>query len=100
MDNEFSPLSEDDVVSVTSAQILMPHSTFKVDEFMTRMTQVLPGNDDLKHKWLSKGQSCQILKPGSKNWQKGKVRIRLEFCPDEYSSPLDDIRQQLKETET
>ncbi len=58
------------------------------------------------------GVTCEVLKIGAKGgWKKGKVRIRvsLEFCPDEpeveeiiesnqiefskTESPLDDIRQ-------
>ena len=47
---------------------------------------------------FDRGLSCEVLRPGA-NWQKGKVRIRLEFCPDEPESPLDDIRQTIKEAE-
>lgn len=55
------------------------------------------------------GIYCQILKIGSKGWQKGKLQIEInhniksgetqtsiKFCPDEpleQKSPLDDIRQ-------
>lgn len=55
------------------------------------------------------GIDCQILKIGSKGWQKGKLKIEvnksfhsgqtqtsIKFCPDEppeQKSPLDDIRQ-------
>ncbi|MEG3871961.1 KGK domain-containing protein [Microcoleus sp. Z1_B5] len=55
------------------------------------------------------GIDCQILKIGSKGWQKGKLQIAIntnlhpgkqqvciKFCPDEpakQKSPLDDIRQ-------
>jgi hypothetical protein len=55
------------------------------------------------------GIDCQILKIGSKGWQKGKLQIAIntnmqswkqqvciKFCPDEPlepKSPLDDIRQ-------
>lgn len=55
------------------------------------------------------GIDCQILKIGSKGWQKGKLEIKINtslrswqpqvcigFCPDEppeQKSPLDDIRQ-------
>jgi hypothetical protein len=55
------------------------------------------------------GIDCQVLKIGSKGWQKGKVQIEvnknfksgeaqtsIKFCPDEPlepKSPLDDIRQ-------
>ncbi|HAX74598.1 MAG TPA: KGK domain protein [Cyanobacteria bacterium UBA11372] len=62
------------------------------------------------YEWFH-GKPCEILSPGSKGWQKGKLRIRisLEFCPDEPEieetppneqpeisepeSPLDDLRQ-------
>ncbi len=50
--------------------------------------------------WFDGGINCEILKVGAKDWQKGKVRLKvtLEFCPDEpeeniAKSPLDDIRQ-------
>ncbi len=37
--------------------------------------------------WFSDGIDCEVLKIGSKGWQKGKVKINLqvslEFCPDE-----------------
>ncbi|WP_377478551.1 MAG: KGK domain-containing protein [Microcoleus anatoxicus] len=55
------------------------------------------------------GIDCQILKIGSKGWQKGKIKIEvnedlqlgetqvcINFCadePPEQKSPLDDIRQ-------
>ena len=44
------------------------------------------------------GGECEILRAGSKGWQKGKIKINvtLEFIPDEVEedkSPLDDIRQ-------
>jgi hypothetical protein len=56
------------------------------------------------------GIDCQVLKIGSKGWQKGKLQIEIngglessgktqtsiKFCPDEPlepKSPLDDIRQ-------
>ncbi len=86
MNNKFQPLSQDDVVCVTSGHILMPHPTFKVGEFITKMKQVLSLKDEHKEKWLGNGQVCQILQPGSSEWQKGKIRISLEFCPEEPRS--------------
>lgn len=41
------------------------------------------------------GFECKVLQPGKK-WQTGKIRINVEFCPDdptEPDSPLDDIRK-------
>jgi len=61
--------------------------------------------------WNSRqeGMFCQVLKIGSKGWEKGKIKIEfnhslqsyqtqvcIKFCPDEppeQKSPLDDIRQ-------
>ena len=91
MDHEFEPLGQRDVVSTDSNHTLMPHCTFQVGEFITKMKQVLSGHDELQEKWLGDGQDCEILRPGSQGWQKGKVRISLEFCPDDKESPLDSI---------
>ena len=53
-------------------------------------------------KWLGEGIDCEILKPGSKGWQKGKIKLNvnvtIEFVSDkpeleETESPLDDFRQ-------
>lgn len=55
--------------------------------------------------WLEDGVNCEILQPGGKGWQKGKMRLKVnvevEFIPDEPEavkpeSPLDDLRQKLQ----
>lgn len=41
------------------------------------------------------GFACKVLQPG-KEWQTGKIRINVEFCPNnptEPDSPLDEIRK-------
>lgn len=66
-----------------------------------------------EQQWFHDGIDCETLKIGAKGWQKGKIKIRviLEFCPDEPEveqtpqnneseisppeSPLDDLRRQL-----
>ena len=49
--------------------------------------------------WFSEGTNYEILRAGSKGWQKGKLKINvtLEFIPDEpeEKSPLDRVRQEL-----
>jgi hypothetical protein len=58
--------------------------------------------------WFSlNGMPCEILRVSGGGWQKGKLRFRLEFIPDEpaafeqpkpvrqKSSPLDDLRSEL-----
>lgn len=70
-------------------------------------TKIMGG--DIKWNSPKEGIDCQVLKIGSKGWQKGKVQIEfntninsretqvcIKFCPDEpakQKSPLDDIRQ-------
>ena len=50
--------------------------------------------------WFSQGEQCEILRAGSKGWQKGKIKVNvtLEFIPDKpkETSPLDDVRQELE----
>jgi hypothetical protein len=79
--------------------------------------------NEIKSKWLNAvclqqllgdGFECEVLMPGKK-WRTGKIRMRLcfDFCPDvpeiddkaennqldisQPASPLDDLRQQLKQ---
>ncbi|MGB5961918.1 MAG: KGK domain-containing protein [Coleofasciculaceae cyanobacterium] len=91
-------LDQNDVVSVDTTQhgwVVIQNKTFKVAEFNTNLNGYLQGGGTAKEMLLGEGLPCEVLKPSS-NWQKGKVKIRLEFCPDEPISPLDDIRQSLQ----
>jgi KGK domain len=70
-------------------------------------TKIIGG--DINWNSPKEGIDCQVLKIGSKGWEKGKVQIEvnkniksgktqtsLKFCADEpleQKSPLDDIRQ-------
>lgn len=70
-------------------------------------TKIMGG--DINWNSPQEGIDCQILKIGSKGWEKGKIQIEvnkniksgqtqtsIKFCPDEppeQKSPLDDIRQ-------
>ena len=67
-------LKEDDVLS-TPSTALMYQCTFKVSEFMTIMQSKL-----LEERLFADGMDCELLSAG-KAWTKGKVRMRLEFCP-------------------
>lgn len=69
-------LKEDDVLS-TPASALMYQCTFKVSEFMTILQSKL-----LEERLFADGMDCELLSEG-KAWTKGKVRMRLEFCPIE-----------------
>lgn len=115
MSDKLQRLEREDVVSVYSGQIFVNNRTFTVSEFIEALMPIVkeksaPWTED-KEKWFSEGLDCKILKPGAKRWRRGKVRISLEFDPEELevaetpessesqaskaSSPLDDIRQMI-----
>lgn len=51
-----------------------------------------------RKEWLDNGKNCEVLHLGAKQWKKGRVRVKVtvEFCPDEAESPLDDIRHSVE----
>lgn len=115
MSPKFERLERQDVVSVYSGQILVNNRTFTVSEFITAFIPIVkekstPWTEE-KEMWLTEGIECKTLKPGAKSWQRGKVRITLEFCSEELdvietsengelpaskaNSPLEDLRQKI-----
>lgn len=122
MSNEFKPLKWDEIISIDkSTKILIPHPTFKVSELIKAVMEFLKSKDNVtsydwteeKAKWAGDGVRAEVLKYGAKGWQKGKVRLTIEFIPDEPEteeapasdraesnqpeSPLDDLRKILNE---
>ncbi|MEQ9668162.1 KGK domain-containing protein [Coleofasciculus sp. G2-EDA-02] len=99
VDNQFEPLASGEVLSVDeSAQILIGHHTFRVGELADALkTQLEYGLSEWtqdKDAWFSEeGISCEVLRFSSSGWQKGKVRINLEFCPQvaEDEEPVESI---------
>ncbi|WP_199245390.1 KGK domain-containing protein [[Phormidium] sp. ETS-05] len=87
MAEQFQPLSGGEVVFLKQAADTMPiaHSTFKVSELTAVLKQKFLGDaidtEAAINKLFSSGVECEILAP-YKNWQTGKIRITLEFCPD------------------
>jgi hypothetical protein len=106
------------------------YSMFKLNEFMRSVQEALrnSGLDSLRKslnnrggipgnlsQWYIQGVDCELLKPGTKGWKKGKIKINisLEFSPDEPEpeelpvhhqannsqpeSPLDDIRRTMNQ---
>lgn len=89
-------LDEQDIINLTNTQTKwrMPHTTFLVDEFLIKLSEVLSFNEDSKE-YLKDGVPVRILSQG-KLWRKGKLKLSLEFIPDESSQPpslLDDFRK-------
>lgn len=128
MERNFKSLN--DQPEFENSVLSFSHSMFKIREFITATEQAFQthGLDMLikrlssrggipynSEEWYTKGVDCELLKPGSDGWKKGKIRIKisLELCLDEPEiseipssnnpeinkpeSPLDDIRQMIKQ---
>jgi KGK domain len=118
-------LQNDDVVWIANETglFVINYKTFLSGDFLNSLNQqcqriVHPSNVEIRDKWFMSGIDCEVLQP-SKNWQKGKVRICLEFIPEveeeeeqlsseeieeaeeveAESSPLDEIRKLAKESD-
>jgi hypothetical protein len=95
MDNSTRVMNDNEVLSVNREDnVLVAHHTYKVEEFLNELGKRID-----KHKmdkWCVDGVPCEILTP-NQGWKKGKVKIALQFCPDEIESPLDSIRQEMED---
>ncbi|HBE18503.1 MAG TPA: KGK family protein [Cyanobacteria bacterium UBA11149] len=120
-------LQQNEIVSLDehSIPILLPHPTFKVSELLKAIITKIINTDNICtnaanskrrhhqeiHEWWDEGIDCEVLTCDGKGWQKGKVRLALEFIPDEPEveeisvsnqlflpeSPLDDLRQMMND---
>lgn len=68
---------EIDAVLSAEAQIFGGLKTGTVEELMQKLKDALSSPPVLKD-----GIPCRVLEPG-KIWRQGKVRLVIEFCPDE-----------------
>lgn len=90
-DDQFEPLSNDEVLFVSVGRILMTNPTFKVGELLDALAQAVSDREedwsDDNEGWFGEGLSCEALRFSTKGWQHGRVRIRLEFRPEEARPP-------------
>jgi KGK domain len=87
--------SEKDVVSFEDIKPLGLSQTNKFSAVQEKLEDVLrrygsSGSEDL----LKLGIKCEVLHLGSQEWKKGRLRIQVEFIPEEIteSSMLDEFR--------
>jgi KGK domain len=88
MDRDSSLLSNDEVLYVRAGSVLMSNATFKASEFLDALAQLVSEREDEwsddQEGWFNeRGLNCEVLRFGNQGWQKGRVRIRMEFVPDE-----------------
>lgn len=85
-------INGDEVISINDKEdnVLIDHHTYTAEEFLNRLGMHIDYHK--KDKWIEKGVPCKMLAP-NQQWQKGKIKICLQFIPDQPESILDDIRQ-------
>jgi KGK domain len=91
MTDLFNSLDSGEVISIQQdAQVLVGHRIFRVSELNEAISNYLKTSVDNwtedKSDWFTtQGINCEALRFGSNAWQKGRIRLCLEFCPDEVS---------------
>jgi hypothetical protein len=106
MEDKFLPLESEEVISVDEKykiayKIAAPHTTpqtpqtiFTVSEFLFGISRYLKNyfsetrniywDDNQQQQWFTdKGVEGRALRYGAKGWQSGRLRLSIEFCPDE-----------------
>lgn len=99
MERKFELLNDEEVLYVEYGRVLMSNPTFKVGEFLDTLMQLVSEQEDEwseeQEGWfLPRGQACEVLRFSNQGWQRGRVRIRLEFCPDDRPKLLREARPQ------
>jgi len=94
-------VNANEVISLTKIELaLTDGKTFTGEDFSTIASDKLfeGYSSEFIESWCLDGVECEMLSP-NKSWRKGKVKISLEFIPnesDEYEPPLDEIRREMQ----
>jgi hypothetical protein len=87
-------LTKQDVISLEETKVNNLSQTFKVDELLTHVqAKVQWAKDEDKYSAFSDGIDCQVLRPNSQGWQRGKFRIVIEFCPELPTAPAHEVTE-------
>jgi hypothetical protein len=101
MHDRFESLESGEVISVQhDTQVLGGHRTFRVGELSeaieSQLKKAIENWSEENNGWFTpQGTECEALRFGSKGWQKGRIRLCLEFCPDEPSPPPEAINSSI-----
>ena len=88
-------MADSDALTFSGPTPLGLTKTIRLIEFEERLRAKiiqLEGNTVL----IDPGVDCELLQPGSQGWQKGKLKICIEFIAEKltHSSELDDFREE------
>lgn len=80
-------LAQEDVVSIEGgATLSLSRPTFRVDEMTAHVVSHLARTPQ-EREWSSTGFPAKVLNSKTGGWRKGKVRLTIEFIPDEPEAP-------------
>ena len=94
MSNPFVPLDDDEVVFIGNGRILLDNPTFKVGELLDALAQLVSDREadwsEDHEAWFSEGSDCEVLRLSGSGWQRGRIRVRVEFSPNRTQERLPD----------
>jgi KGK domain len=98
--NESIRASDVDVLCFLEDEPLSLPKTVRFVEFKEELERRI-FHRDVDKSLMDSGVACELLQPGSQGWEKGKLKICIEFIPDKlnHSSELDVLRSRMIEQE-
>ncbi len=92
MANPFHPLDDDEVVYIGAGRILLDNPTFKVGELLDALAQLVSDREadwsEDHEGWFTDGADCEVLRLNGSGWQRGRIRMRVEFAPSKIQERL------------
>jgi hypothetical protein len=101
MKDRFEPLESGEVISVQQdTPVLVGQRTFRVGELneaiKKQLESAIESWSEDKSAWFSpNGIDCEALRFGASGWQKGRIRLCLEFSPDEPNPPAESVSDKI-----
>ncbi|NET02890.1 MAG: KGK domain-containing protein [Sphaerospermopsis sp. SIO1G1] len=97
MSNQFLRLDSEDVISVHPGNFerLEVSKTFTVTEIIEILQKHVGCTHKNDAKFFSAGIEAKVLRPGN-TWQKGKIRIGIEFCPEVTTNQKSAVNNNLQ----
>lgn len=84
-------LSKQDVVSFEDLKPFGLPRTNRFSEFQEKLEEVLKRYGGDNRELLDLGINCEILQLGSQKWQKGKLKISIEFVCESNESESNEL---------
>lgn len=89
----FQNLNRNDVIKIPDKndRLFLDYATFQSEEWLESFSDFLRTNinTDRYEEWIKAGIECQLLPASGGGWRSGKLRLNIEFCPDDAEETED-----------